>query len=536
MILQKLKQKIKRSKKKYLPIAAAITTAVLLFLAMPGHFGWWPLLFVALVPLLLAALYLPPRKSCAMGLLAGLIYHVGTLYWIVIVLEVYGGISFWLSTAAMLLLSAYMALYWGAFCFLLSLMAGRHWQKERSIIVLVWTAPVLWVGLETLRGILFTGFPWLDIGYGLYSQPMLIQAADIGGHHLVSFTVVLTCAFIAAIIDRQHPQVNWNISTEKRLLFIACCFIICSLGYSTLKYQTMAPIIDRAITAEVTVVQGNISQDEKWQTDKKEATLDIYEKLSRQGLRSTTELLVWPETALPFYPLRDPLGERVREFTRQENVYLLTGAPTFTVTGGENENEPVIRYYNNALLFSPAGELIGNYAKQHLVPFGEYVPLQEFLFFLSPLVEGSGNFSAGESSQPLVLSESIRLGVLICYESVFPKISRDKVALGANLLVNITNDAWYGETSAPYQSMAMAVFRAVETKRSLIRAANTGISGFVDPLGNLRQETDIFTPAAITARMPILEEKTFFTRYGYRFGMLCLAMIPVLFIFRRRFA
>ncbi len=529
-------QKKKKSKKNiYSPGAAAISTALLLFLAMPGHFGWWPLLFVSLIPLLLAALYLPPRKSFRMGLLAGLIYHALTLYWIVVVLEKYGGMPLWISVAAMLLLSAYMALYWGGFCFILSWLAGRHWQQERSIITMVAAAPLLWVGLETLRGMLFTGFPWLDIGYGLYSQPMLIQAADIGGHHIISFTVVLVCAFIAAIIDRQLPQVNWNVSMEKRLLFVACSFIIFVFGYSMLKYQTMAQSMGRAITAEVTVVQGNILQDEKWQADKKEATVDIYEKLSRQGLRNTTELLVWPETALPFYPQRDPLGERIGEFTREENVYMLTGAPTFTMTMGESDGEPLIRYYNSVLLFSPDGEIIGNYAKQHLVPFGEYVPLRDFFFFLSPLVEGSGDFSAGQSSLPLMLGESIRIGVLICYESIFPEIARDKVAHGANLLVNITNDAWYGKTSAPYQSMAMAVFRAVETKRSLVRAANTGISGFVDPVGNVMQETDIFTPATITARVPILEEETLFVRYGYRFGTVCLAMIPVLFIFRRRF-
>ncbi len=530
-------QSINKKNKKniYFPIAAAVSSAILLFLAMPGYFGWWPLLFVALVPLLLAALYLPPRKSCAMGLFAGVIYHVLTLYWIVVVLERYGGIPFWLSVAAMLLLSVYMALYWGIFCFLLSMLAGRHWHKERSIVTFVWVAPLLWVGLDTLRGMLFTGFPWLDIGYGLHSQPMLIQAADIGGHHLVSFTIVLACAFMAAIIDRQRPQVNWNATREKQLLFAACSFIIFVFGYSMLKYQSMVPSMGRALTAEVTVVQGNILQDEKWLADRKESTIDIYKKLSRQGLRNTTELLVWPETAMPFYPQRDPLGERIREFTRQENIYLLTGAPTFTVTKSENNNEPVIRHYNSGLLFAPDGKIIGNYKKQHLVPFGEYVPLGEFLFFLSPLVEGAGDFSAGESSQPLMLGESIRLGILICYESVFPEIARDKVALGANLLVNITNDAWYGKTSAPYQSMAMAVFRAVETKRSLVRAANTGISGFVDPVGNVREETAIFTPAAVTARVPILEEETVFVRYGYRFGHVCLAMIPVLFIFRHRF-
>ncbi len=514
-------------------LAASIITALLLFFAMPGYFGWWPLLFIALVPLLSVALYLPPRRSGCMGFMTGFIYHILTLHWIVVVLGRYGGVPLWLSISAMVLLSMYMAVYCGLFCFLFSLLAGRSWYRERSVAVLVWTAPILWVGLDYLRGFLFSGFPWLDLGYGLYSQPVLIQAADLGGHHLLSFTLVLANGFVVAILDRQRPQVRWNIHREKRALLLACCFLIFVFGYSLVRFRVMPSLLRHSLQAEISVVQGNIAQDLKWSPEKKKQTIDIYERLSHQAVANhTTELLIWPETALPFYPQQDPLAVRVIRLARKENLYLLTGAPTFKIKGEGRQRQ--VSYFNSALLIDPNGRVVGSHAKQHLVPFGEYVPLRKFLPFLSPLVENIGDFTPGTSNKPLAVGKQLRLGVLICFESIFPRIARNEVAAGANLLVNLTNDAWYGRTSAPYQSMAMAVLRAVENKRSLVRAANTGISGFVDPVGEVMQQTEIFTSAAITAKVPVFELQTVFVRGGYAFGGLCLVGIPMLLIWRKR--
>ncbi len=522
-----------RAERFYTLIIPSLGSALLLALAMPGYFGWSPLLFVALVPLLLIVLTSSPRRSALAGFTCGLFFFLMLLYWILIVLGRYGGLPLWLSFPALLLLSAYMAGYVALFAFLLSVLAGRYWHKERSLASFVWLAPILWVGLDYLRSIVLSGFPWMDLGYGLFDQPKLIQAADLGGHSLITFSLVLCNSLVVGIIDRQRRAVRWNIKAERRWLLAACIVLVFVFGYSTVRYQVVKVIASRSLQAQVTVVQGNIDQSVKWSPEIRAATVDRYVSLSRQGYATMdAELVVWPETALPFYPQQDPLTNRVTAFVQQDNVWLLTGAPLYSVSK-EGNDKGQVQYFNGALLFNPAGAIAGTHAKQHLVPFGEYVPMRRFLPFLAPLVESVGDFTPGTETAPLKMG-ALRLGLLICYESIFPDIARESVKNGANLLVNITNDAWYGRSSAPYQSMAMAVFRAVETKRSLIRAANTGISGFVDPLGNVVRQTPLFTATAVTEHVPMLELETVFCRWGYLFAPCCSVLIPLLLLLRRK--
>jgi apolipoprotein N-acyltransferase len=286
--------------------------------------------------------------------------------------------------------------------------------------------------------------------------------------------------------------------------------------------------------ATVAAIQGNISQDEKWTAAKKANTVTGYLALSRRAIQlKKLDLIVWPETALPFYPQQDPLMEQVLDFVRAKKVNLLTGAPYFVLKTEKNSTAKAIDYFNSGLLINSSGKLAGRYDKQHLVPFGEYVPIRSYLPFLKPLVVSVGNFNAGSSCAPLQAG-TIRAGVFICFESIFPEIARREVEAGSNLLVNLTNDAWYGRSSDPYQSLAMSVFRAVETRRSLVRAANTGISGFVEPTGTLRAQSQLFVPAALTQTMPLLRKQSFFTRGGHWFGALCLALILPMLIFRRK--
>ena len=513
----------------------ALLSAGLLALAMPGRVGWWPLLFVALVPLLLVTLSARPGRSALVGFVCGLVTHLALLYWILIVLGRYGGLPFYLSLPGLVLLAAYMALYPAVFCALLSLLAGRSWHRERPVASLVWLAPVLWVGLDWLRSVLFTGFPWMDLGYGLYAQPQLIQAADLGGHHLVTFGVVLCNSLLVGIVDRQRRDVRWNIHRERGLLLLACATLVFLGGYSAVRYRVAVHYGPRALQAQVAVVQGNVDQMVKWSPAFKTATVDTYLRLSREAIgEADVELVVWPETALPFYPQRDQLTSRLAAFTGAANTWLLTGAPLFTLTP-QTDGSELVRHYNGAILLGPDGRIAASHAKQHLVPFGEYVPLRPYLPFLEPLVVSVGDFAAGTSDEPLALGP-MRLGMLICYESIFPEIARQSVTRGANLLVNLTNDAWYGRSSAPHQSMAMAVFRAVENKRALVRAANTGISGFVDPVGRIVERTGLFVEAALVSRMPLLDGQTVFNRQGHLFGPACAVLIPLFLLLggRRR--
>jgi apolipoprotein N-acyltransferase len=508
-------------------------SACLLALAMPGHTGWWPLLFVALAPLLQAVVSTTPGRSALVGFVCGFVYHLALLYWILIVLGRYGNLVWWISLPALFLLAAYMACFPAAFSFFLSLVAGRGQHRERSVATLVWAAPVLWVGLDYLKSILLSGFPWMDLAYGLFGEPRLIQAADLGGHHLLTFGLVLCNSLLVGVLNRKRRGLQRSPRSEGPLLWAALSLLLMLGGYSWFRYQMVQPTVAGSPSVRVAVVQGNVEQAVKWSPQFKEATVATYLRLSRQVLQdSDTALVVWPETALPFYPQRDPLVGRVFDFTATSNTWLLTGAPLYSITPRPGKEDQV-QYFNGALLLGPSGAIGGLYAKQHLVPFGEYVPLRRYLPFLEPLVVSIGDFSVGTEKGPLVQGP-MQLGTLICYESIFPEIARDAVVRGANLLVNITNDAWYGRSSAPYQSMAMAVLRAVETKRTLIRAANTGVSGFIDPLGRIMAQTDLFVEATLSAQTPMFTQTTVFSRYGYRFGAACCFLSPLLVLLRAR--
>jgi apolipoprotein N-acyltransferase len=270
----------------------------------------------------------------------------------------------------------------------------------------------------------------------------------------------------------------------------------------------------------VGVVQGNVEQDKKWLPEEREKTvMDYIGQTVSLFPGKKPALVVWPESALPFFPeAQHPLMIPLRALTTQHQIALLTGAPWYTVV---DRRARKYRYYNSALLINSEGNFGGQYFKTHLVPFGEYVPLKKYLPFIAPIVQTVGDFTPGTVENPIVY-RSARIGVLLCYESIFPDIAEKWVRAGANILINLTNDAWYGKSSAPEQSFAMTVFRAVENRRSVVRAANTGISGFIDPLGRVRLRSEIFVPWQAVDDVALREEAPFLARYGYLFAPGCL--------------
>jgi len=500
-------------------LALALCSSLLLFAASPGQWAVAPLAWLALLPLLLACRGLSVKKSARLGLFCGLVYYLSLIYWIVIALGRYGGLPPWLTLPALVGLALYMAVYLATFTAITAWTAG-HWP-------LVWTAPLAWVGLDFIRCRLFTGFPWLDLGYSQGNWPLINQVADLGGHYGVTFLIVLTNACLAEAWGawRASPLGLGGKALGRRL-FLPFLLLLAAMSYNLWRYQAISQAISQAPTLKVGLMQGNIDQSEKWLPELQRQTVDTYLALSTEAMGGGgLDLLIWPETALPFFPDESPLFQTVTEaFSRTGGPSLLTGAPHYQVDFETGK----IRYFNSAFLLKSTPKALGvevqRYDKQHLVPFGEYIPFQEYLPEALPLVQSMGNFSPGQDSAPLI-GGSARLGLLVCFESIFPEEARLRVAAGANLLVNLTNDAWYGRSSAPFQQVPMAVLRAIENRRGLARAANTGISCLIDPLGTVLIASSIFEKRQLTGQLPLLEEHSFYSRLGFLFAPSCLILL-----------
>ncbi len=477
-------------------------SVLLLYLASPGP-GLAFLAWFALVPLLLFCHRSTPAQAALWGLISGTLYHLLLIYWVTISMETYGGLPPQLAWPALFLLALYMALYFALFCFLVS--------KTKKRLSLLWFPPLLWVSLDYGRGLLLTGFPWMDMGYSQYGFPLLIQGADLTGHHGITFILVLANALLAHFFltrERGHQK--------KQQRLAAAALILLSLTYSGIRFYQVKAELPSQPALKVAVVQANIEQTLKWQDDLKETNLERYLQLTREARKeNAAELVIWPETALSFYPNIDPLMARVKKETVLSAPYhLLTGAPYVV------RRQTEYAYYNSALLLTPQGKT-EIYFKQHLVPFGEYIPLRSILPIPKPLVESMGDFSAGTSGAPLDMGAA-QIGVLICIEAIYPDLARRATAQGATLLANITNDAWFGRSSAPAQHLAMAIFRTIENRRSMARAANTGISALILPTGEIVDHTGLFEPGYLSASLPLLSTTTFFTRIGFAFPLLCV--------------
>jgi apolipoprotein N-acyltransferase len=279
----------------------------------------------------------------------------------------------------------------------------------------------------------------------------------------------------------------------------------------------------------VGLIQGNVEQFMKWNPVFQKVVMGKYRDLTLVAAQSKPQLIVWPETAMPFYYNQHPVGtEFVNDLARQIQTPILFGSPH-----KENKDGQTI-HYNSAYLVSETGDTQNRYDKIHLVPFGEFVPFRELLFFVEKMVEMIGDFGRGKEATLFDVA-GYKAGVSICYELIFPDLIRQAVKNGANFLINITNDAWFGKSAASYQHMSMGALRAVENRVPIVRAANTGISGTIDANGALRDETDLFVEAAkITKITPRQRGLTFYTAYGDVFSWICLVLTVVLPFIQRQ--
>lgn len=428
------------------------------------------------------------RQAWRYGYWTGFAAALCSLYWTAIPIHYYGYLPWWLSAPVPALMCLYLALFPALFALL-----ARHVRDRLPMPALALFAGCLWASLEMARGWLLTGFPWLVLPAALAPWPFAIQgAAYIGAYGLSG--LLAACATLA-VSGRAKPS-------------LAGLAILAGLWIGGGFAQNAPLPEDGTITAAI--VQGNVEQAHKWDPAYQQETVDLYLKLSRSRVDATgADLLVWPETAMPFYFQKpDDLRRRVTEFARDNALTLVTGAPAAARDG---DGKGFI-FFNRAFLVGPDGKITGAYDKEHLVPFGEYVPFGQYLPFVKKLVQGAGDFRGGTSPAPLV-SGDLALGMLICYEAIFPELAQKRVAAGANLLVNISNDAWFGDSPAPRQHLDLTLLRAVEQGRYIIRATNTGISAVIDPKGRILAQSGLFTAESLgRADVGLISTRTWFHR------------------------
>lgn len=549
-----------------LHILLAGLTGILYPLCFPD-FDLGILAWGVLVPLHLAVEGATPSRAFRLGWLAGFIAFVGTMFWVVTAMHFYGKLPLPLSYAALALLAAYLGAYIAAYAMLFA------WLRSRLPSIAFLAAPFFWVALELIRTHLFSGLPWALLGYSQYLWLPAIQIADLTGIYGVSFVLVLVNGALSDVIlwilRRLNPDpygqpfesFPWLSPTTAALVMTVTLLYgqlallhtapavasssveeergkisSASLSGEEQRRNLAAPLAgqgqeSRAIT--IGLVQPNIDQAQKWDNAYVRETLNRYRRLTAQ-VADHSDLIIWPEAATPF------LFEQERTY-RAEVAAMLQPHSTALLLGS-----PALRHYadgrpyllNSAYLFSSEGEILGRYDKRHLVPFGEYVPLRSVLFFLDKLVEGIGDFEAGTVPSILTLpapsknsSESTvqpaKFGVVICFEVIFPGLVREFARNGAQFMVTITNDAWFGDSAAPFQHFGMVVFRAIENRLAFARAANTGISGFIDPSGRILTATPIFTEQAVTGRILARNTSTFYSHYGDIFAYGCVIMAGI---------
>ncbi len=481
------------------------------------------LAWIALIPLMLSLRGQPVKNGFRLGLLTGTVHYLTLMYWLVHTLMTFGHLPFYLSVPILFLFAAFLALYPAIFA------ATFSWIDSRPVVFLS-AIPAVWVALEYLRSFFLSGFPWEFLGYSQYRQITLIQAADIAGVYAVSFLIVsvnVTGFLLWQYLSQRHSS---NAMRKRRSaavgIAVSILLALHMLGYGQWRVDSINTQISKSPSAKITIVQGNIDQTVKWDPAFQTSTTEKYIALSKSAKPSNPDLIVWPETSAPFYFLHNA-GQTgmVTKGVRETGTSFLIGSPSFI-----RRDDKQTDFFNSAFLIDPNGNVAGKYDKVHLVPFGEYVPFQKWFPFIGKIVEEVGDFKSGQKGQTLVWRD-FPLGIQICYEMIFPELSREMARNRAAFLINMTNDAWYGNTSAPYQHFSMAVFRAVENRRSLIRSANTGISGFIDPAGRILTSTPLFEEAVITHSMPVLKTESFYTRYGDVFALTCMAISMLLFIF-----
>lgn len=455
----------------------------------------------------------PASRVFKSGVLMGTGYFVGTLYWIPDVLVTFGGLPRIVAIPVTGLLIAYLALY--------PALAG--WVTVRAMRTYgpaaIWVAPVAWVASEWLRGWVLSGFPWVLVGTSQVPWLWIAQSASLAGVWGLSALIVAANVALLVLAASRPGRRSWP----------AVVVLATVAGLTAWGAWVMRTPADQGATStlRVGIVQGNVPQDRKWSPEYASEIFSRYLRLSREAAAQGARLIVWPESATPFFYEEDLTGNTaIRALARETGAHLLFGSDQL-------ERGPSPRYYNAAFMVSPDGDTLAVYRKQHLVPFGEYVPLKRLLFFVGPLVEAVADFSPGTESVLMPVGAH-PVTTAICYEVIYGDSIRQGVLRGSQLLTTVTNDAWYGTTSAPWQHFDQAALRAIEQRRYLVRAANTGISGVVDPYGRVVAWKGLFETGVLATDVATLDGRTLYSRIGDSFAWACVALSLIILVRSRR--
>lgn len=455
------------------------------------------------------------KQGILIAWVSGILWYLGTCYWIYPVMNGYGGLN---AIAATLITMGYcliMALHHGAFGGLVVLMARRSSLGNRKPLFL---APFFWVAIEYFRDRV-TGVPWLPLGSAQVNNIPFARIAEVTGVYGLSFAVMLVnCAFAAGLLLYGRRRMNLLISATAAAI---------ALQMGVFARPELFPASKEAV-----LVQENVPvlDPVQWTPQLYDQTIGSLAQLSVQQKRPSSDdpgLIIWPESPAPFF-IDDPrLRPWLATIARDSNSFLVIGS----VGTADSKVPGSQQLLNSALIVSPQGQFLGHYDKIHLVPFGEYVPMQEYLFFAKKLTREVGDFARGTERKVFDI-DGTRVGVFICYESIFPDEVRQFTANGAQVLVNISNDGWYGNTGAPFQHLQMARMRAIENHRWLLIATNNGVTASIDPYGRIVKRLPRNVRSAMMAPFSPEIETTFYVRNGDVFAWTCV-VISILAIFVR---
>lgn len=473
-------------------------------------FDYAPLAFVAMAPFLISLCGKEGRSAFMAGLAFGLPYFFGTNYWLYHSMSKYGGLDVVTSCLLVFLLAFVLSIFTGIFATLYSK------RIRKTSLPALFVAPLFWVLLEYLRSFIFTGYPYSLMGYTQYANLKFIQIADITGVYGVSLLVVaingaVADFFIARKRRAEKPLFHLSPTMAGYAALALVVIITLVYGYYRLEENYEGEPLN------VAIIQPSIEQDRKWDPSYQRVVMQTIESLTEKAA-SSADLVIWPETALPFYYARDVRNtERLMYFINSISTELVTGAITVKV---DNEKQKV-KLANSAILFDTHGKQTGSYDKVHLVPFGEYVPFgNSILSFVDKMVTGIGDYTPGKSTALLRTSKG-KFATLICYEAAFPGLVRSFFKKDGDFIVILTNDGWFGRTTGPFQNFTLSAFRAIENRKPVLRAANTGISGIFDSRGRLMNSTKLFERTAIIHTVNTDKSRSFYSRFGDLFIYFC---------------